>query len=324
MKNYMDRTWAAVDHTILAYSGADEVLKIPERLAGMRVSVIGNGVFMESDKTRQVIVPRSVSRIGMHAFFKNKNLVHVFLPGTVSEIGDQAFGSCEKLANITVYDTEIPEQYYNELKASCRKTDGNLYVAHSFPEIRVLKKVLNTVWCKAAVLVPDGIERLFVSHNLTEDTGRNSLLRPLERIEFAGFAGSLTEENAFLSFIGTGEGFPADKETELRNDAFVRLEKYPPIEKTAVFTFDDSRTRAEGDKRFITVNINIGYHFWQSGAAVKYRGKDYLVYQRQYLSPVSEFRYLRRDAAVFSEKGLVNDRREAQEVYAKYKLLSIL
>lgn len=49
-----------------------------------------------------------------------------------------------------------------------------------------------------------------------------------------------------------------------------------------------------------------------------------LSFAEYYLPSTSEMNYIRRDTAVFSKGGLVTNKREAQEVYAKYKLLSIL
>ena len=74
----------------------------------------------------------------------------------------------------------------------------------------------------------------------------------------------------------------------------------------------------------INATLKIGYFFWQSAQSVIYDKKQYYIYRRYYLSSDPEIEYVRRDIAAYSEKGLVTNREEAQNVYAKYKLLSIL
>jgi hypothetical protein len=94
--------------------------------------------------------------------------------------------------------------------------------------------------------------------------------------------------------------------------------------KTIIFTFDDTKTREEKGKVFIHATLKIGYFFWQSAQPVIYEKKQYYIYRRYYLSDDPEIGYVRRDIAAYSQRGLVNNRVEAQNVYAKYKLLSIL
>lgn len=320
----MDRTWAVMEHTILTYSGVDVDLRIPERFAIMNVYRIGDGAFMGSDRLRQVVVPKLIQSIGTEAFFGCGNLTDVYLPGTVGKIEDRAFAGCAKLTNLICGDVEISERSYDDLKSSCIKTDNSLYVAPVFPDIPFVKNALASTGYRPAARIPDGIERLFLSQNLSEDADSSCLSRNPDRFEFGNTRGSLTEEASFISLIGSVDHPVLDKDTEQKNDAFARVEKYPAIEKAAVFTFDDSQTRADGDKRWLTANLKLGYHFWQSKVAVKNGGKDYFIYRRHYLSTTSEYGYIRRDMAVFSESGLVTNRREAGEVYAKYKLLSIL
>ena len=107
-------------------------------------------------------------------------------------------------------------------------------------------------------------------------------------------------------------------------DRYVRTGKACHKNRCAIFTFDDTKTREENGNFLICASLKIGYFFWQSSQPVMYEGKKYYIYRRHYLNPGDEFRFVRRDIAVYSDKGLVTDKKEAQEVYAKYRLLSIL
>ncbi len=324
MNNYLDRSWAVMENTIIAYNGSDSVLKIPSRFADMRVLYIGDGSFMGSDKMQQVFIPQGVIGIGSESFQCCETLVNVYIPGTVNKIGDKVFAGCDNIVNLTFYDIEFSERRYNDLKSSCRKAGGSLYVAQSFPDLEVVKSAILSMGAKPAATVPEMIERIFLSQNLHDEVGRASLSRNLDRLEFSNAEGSLTEEESFISLIGADAYSTFDKDAEIKNDAFARVEEYPRIRRTAVFTFEDDKTRVEGDKRRITANVKIGYQFWQSKVPIKYNGRDYYIYRRHYLSGDAGINYIRRDTAVFTKAGIVTNKREAQEIYAKYKLLSIL
>ena len=77
-------------------------------------------------------------------------------------------------------------------------------------------------------------------------------------------------------------------------------------------------------KYLLQVTLKIGHFFWQSAQPVLYENNKYYVYRRYYLTSNPELELIRRDIAIYDGNGVVNDRKEAQNVYAKYKLLSIL
>jgi len=133
-----------------------------------------------------------------------------------------------------------------------------------------------------------------------------------------------TEDKAFCEHIRDNEPEVYDGKAEQKNDWYVRVGKVPNKEKTIIFTFDDTKTKEEKGKYLIHATLKIGFFFWQSAQPVIYENKKYYIYRRYYLSSDQEIEYVRRDIAVYTDKGLVNNREEAQNVYAKYKFLSIL
>lgn len=324
MKDYLDSTWAAADETILNYSGDDVVMQIPSRLGDMEIRAIGDGAFMESVNLLQIALPRRVQRIGKQSFYGCQSLKNIYLPGHIKSISPDAFRNCHSIINLTLDGLPLSEDKYEALKQSCLLA-GGIFVARTFPDIPVAKASLEAAGSWPALHLPDGIERLFVSQSLTEDTGRAALTRHLDQFAFDGHAGTVSEEQAFVDLLRRGKRGPREeRDTELKNDSFARLEKYPPIVKTGLFTFDDQLTQAHGTTRYITVNIKIGYLFWQSKASVQYGTLTYFVYRRHYLSATEDLSCIRQDVAIFTKSGLVTNKEEAQEVYAKYKLLSIL
>ena len=324
MGNYLDGTYAAIDGVLLSYEGKDISLKLPGRLANMDIHTVGDGAVMESLNLQQVVIPGGVRRIGNNSFSGCNQLMNAYVPYSVTSFAENAFRNCPKLTNLYIYGMELNEQRYRDLRASSRRVNGSIYLAHSFPYFRRVRDAVASTDADSANYVQSGITRLFTSQSLEEENGAASLQRNLDGFGFDSDDQYMTETSEFLRLIADKSVYDVDTLSEEKNDQFLKSEKYPPIEKTAVFTFDDSKTKLENGKYRLFADIKIGYHFWQSKVPVIISGNTYYIYRRHYLSSKPNLNYVRRDVAVFTNKGLVSNRREAQEVYAKYKLLSIL
>ncbi len=76
---------------ITGYFGSDEIIEIPDVIAGCPVTEIGDGAFSGSRKLREIILPASLKRIGAEAFIGCTLLDCPVFPLGLREIGDRAF-----------------------------------------------------------------------------------------------------------------------------------------------------------------------------------------------------------------------------------------
>lgn len=77
--------------TITKYVGEHTELRIPHRIHGLPVTVIGDWAFFDKQLT-SVVIPDSVTRIGEDAFSVNQ-LTELVIPSSVTHIGKSAFSS---------------------------------------------------------------------------------------------------------------------------------------------------------------------------------------------------------------------------------------
>ena len=114
-------TTSGLTCTITGYTGDDETVYIPERIAGKKVVAIkegafkgksvvniefngnfsdvslGDGVFSNMSSLIYVKLPQGLTKIPNKAFYDCKKLTHVTIPSTVQSIGDYAFYNCSAL-----------------------------------------------------------------------------------------------------------------------------------------------------------------------------------------------------------------------------------
>ena len=92
--------------TLIAYSGTDTEITIPDKVEGRRVTGIGPNVFGEKMSVygeigtvplRKITLPSTIRTIGAQAFMNCTQLADLILPDSLQEIGAQAFVGCKSL-----------------------------------------------------------------------------------------------------------------------------------------------------------------------------------------------------------------------------------
>lgn len=326
MKQYMDDSFVVVSNMLINYSGQHPVLNVPGRLADIEITSIGHGSFMESKNLRRVVLPPTIKEIGERAFAHCRLLTDVFVPGGLSAVSRFMFFNCEALSNITIYGLELTASEYRALKNSGLRGSEGLYVSHEMPKNKLVQKIVAAVnGARPAYQVPSELPSLFQTPGIEDQPDAFSIFRQMPVLGFTEPSVPVSEHSAFCELLKKHKSEGYEGNTEEKTDWFTkRGNKVPVPRKTIIFTFDDTKTIEEQGKFFINATLKIGYFFWQSALPVIHNKKQYYIYRRNYLDDDTEMKYIHRDIAVFTDHGLVSDVKEAQAVYAKYKLLSVL
>lgn len=104
---------------ILAYTGKELTLVLPETLDGCPVTSIGNEAFYNYRYSMEdLTIPASVTHIGSYAFSMT-DLEEIEIPAGVVSMGDNPFGYCTSLKTITVAE-ENPVFYMEDGVLFCR------------------------------------------------------------------------------------------------------------------------------------------------------------------------------------------------------------
>lgn len=90
---------------LIAYSGQEEVLMIPEYMDDKPVTVIGESCFAGNIHLKKVVVPEGVTELEKFSFECCGALEKIYLPESLISIGDGAFSGCGSL-----YFVDLQEQ----------------------------------------------------------------------------------------------------------------------------------------------------------------------------------------------------------------------
>ncbi|MCR5214343.1 MAG: leucine-rich repeat protein [Eubacterium sp.] len=89
-----------LDHSeLVAYEGSDSVVEVPDEVEGKPVTIIGYGVFSNTD-IKEVKLPKTIEGLGQDAFAYCREMESIELPEGLKEIGASCFSSCEKLSGV--------------------------------------------------------------------------------------------------------------------------------------------------------------------------------------------------------------------------------
>lgn len=115
--------------TIVSYTGADEVVDIPDNIKGKPVIAIGDNAFSQCSQMVDVYIPDSVTDIGDNAFYNCTALERVIILSCASwySIADNAFTGCNDEMIFVVNSTSSIITYINENSLSyCVYEEMNL------------------------------------------------------------------------------------------------------------------------------------------------------------------------------------------------------
>lgn len=96
-KKSSTKEFKIVDEKLVAYSGKDENVVIPDG-----VKSIEDGAFENNDIISSIVIPSTVKKIGKDAFSRCYNLSRVVFSEGLTTIGRNAFGYCKKIESISL------------------------------------------------------------------------------------------------------------------------------------------------------------------------------------------------------------------------------
>ena len=144
--------------TINDYTGSVTEVKIPSKINGVDVRVVGYGAFMDCTELTSVEIPDGVISISINAFKNCPSLESIKIPESVSFIGSSAFGGTKYLENFKDIDGfVIINDILYKYKEQSNVTDVtipdniNLICGNAFSDCPNIKNVT----------IPDGVTNIY-------------------------------------------------------------------------------------------------------------------------------------------------------------------
>jgi hypothetical protein len=134
---YGDYEYAVLDDgtiRIVGYNGDDTTLKIPSKINGKTVTIIGGDAFFNCTSLKSITIPNGVTSIYGEAFLNCTSLESITIPGSVTSIGSYAFDNTKWLENKR---KENPLVIVNGLLIDAATCSGNVVIPDSVTSIEI-------------------------------------------------------------------------------------------------------------------------------------------------------------------------------------------
>ena len=302
-----ERGILALGHTLLSYSGKEDVFSIPAEVNNTAILRVGDGALYGNNCVRSLRIPKGIRQIGTRAFFGCQLLKIIYLEGELPDFGPESLKYCPNLQKIVMKDLPVSDELYQQMLGNSVVLEDGQRIAERFPTIRKLDQLSQSLDVQRAAYLPKEINALF--HGLPGKDAPEP---------------SRNEKESFLQLIRSRSQPRLDTESEQANDLEARRARLSSPGKVCLFGFEERVPPANNGMRRLNAFLLLDVFYYQGAVAIQWDGNTYYLYQRRYLHNMASMKYLRRDHGIFAEDGQVKDARLAEEIYAKYQLLSIL
>ena len=310
-------------HAVGAYACADNAGLIRCE-AEEGISAVGNYAFAYCGKLSAVRFPDSLKKAGHSLFLGCRSLNEVILPASVRQLGTNAGNMPAEI----ILSLSCDSYLFERMLSCCLRTADGLYVIRSYDWLPAGIEDWHAFGLSFPVWIPHGVQVLFSGKDAASVTDLRNMRHALR---FDGQTGQISELQALRRVIREKPAAVSNAWDALDDRKLTDGEEHQPFE-TVLLTFSAADIREEGEKQRVFLRPVKKIWFWQAALPLLFKGRLYYIYRRYYLHPLSPpgvtnpTRTLRRrDIAVCTEEGnLVEDAEEAEAVYAKYRLLTIL
>ena len=331
---YMDYRTLLLEHTLIRLTGGPKQLRVPSAFGNHHADTVGGGALV-LDGVEEVTFDPGYVEWKPQCLPAPSSLKKVCFPETAGRIAENAISGHYSL-NLQLYiDRVLPEEVFRDLRRNALPIGKKRYL---IPTALLGETALEPVRCLTCNAAPCAAEIcrdmriLFVAR--TPETKGNqwysgTVFEARPCYDFSGGRQETEEYTAVMEMIRSQDEGWRSPDAEEQADLDIRYGK-PPLDTIydgrIGIALCDSLPGGPG----LDGNYHVRFHllrqhlFFPALSYIRHRGKDWWLYSRKHLTADPQRPYRRVEVGIFNRDGLVTDRQTTEDVYVKYRLLSIL
>lgn len=331
---YLDDRALVIDGTLIRLQCEGESVTVPSTFGGCAALAVGGGALTLTGVTDLSFAP-GYTHLKDRCLGYSTTLQRIHVPETVQSISEALFVRKYYAVSLQLYiDRALPLSLYQDLRRLSLPIEGKkrllppaLFKRAELEPVRCL--MLQSAYPPAVIR---GDMRILFAGQLDDTksgiyTGTVFDKRPC--FDFVSGKAATEEYTAVMDMIRTDECGFHDPEAEETCDRIIRMGKpavTPGSCAQVAVALCDRFPGAPGPDGLFHLQIRMfrRHLFFPALRRIRHRDADWWLYSRCFLTIDAHCPYLREDVGVFTRDGLVTDRNISEDVYAKYRLLTIL
>lgn len=331
---YIDEKTLVLDHTLLTLQCDGPGFTVPAEFGGCAATAVGSGA-LQIKTVHELTFSSGYKELREKCLCYTTTLERMHISETVQSISSQLFVSAYIINPFFSIARALPPAVFLDIRRTTLRTEGEKRLLP--PEV-LRRNDMEPVRClmlnaaPLAATIDKGMRILFFGR-LPGDTSRafysGTIFDSRPCFDFLSGRRETEEYTAVMEMIRSDDPGWHDPASERMSDLEIRFGKQPAAPasclEVSVAMCEELPNAPGPDGQFhAEFHLFRKHLFFPALRRVRHQGADWWIYSRNHLTSHPERPYVREDVGVFSRSGLVTDRKTSEDVYAKYRFLSLL
>ena len=330
---YMDDQVLVLDHTLIRLTGGTARFRVPSVFGDVSVQTVGSEALVLKD-IEELTFDSGYIEWKDYVLQCPSTLKRVFLPETAERISSKMLCYTAHEDLDLYIDRALTPDVFHDIRQNALHIGSRRYL---IPSDLLERRELEAVHCfmlnngpSAEVCMEMGI--LFAGEIPGMEGSKGyfgSIFDSRPCYDFHRGRTETEEYTAVMEMIRRRDSGWHDPDAEKQADLVIRIGKSPfeayMLHPVSLAMLDAlPMGLGEDGKYHLRFHLFRQLMFSPSLWQIRHQGEDWWIYSRNYLTGDPERPYFREEVGVFNREGLVTDRKTSEDVYAKYRLLSVL
>ena len=334
--HYMDEKTLVLDHMLLSLQCDEPSFTVPAAFGGYSATAVGSGALQITMNVRKLTFAPGYRVLRDGCLSSSSALKLISVPETVNTVSSTLFSARRYPFNpIFSIARALQPAVFSDIRKMMLRADGKRRL---LPPELLRRNDMEPVSCllqnaavPAAVICKE-MRILFFGippHDTDSKLYSGTVFDPRPCFDFLYGRKETEEYTAVMEMIRADDSGWHDAAAERHCDLEIRFGNVPA---SPALCFEvgiavcEKLPEAPGPDGLIHTVFRLfgAYLFFPALRRVRHKGSDWWIYSRNYLTGRAECPYNREDVGVFDRNGLVTDRKTSEDVYAKYRFLSLL
>ena len=330
---YMDGQALVLERTLIRLTSDANQVRVPSVFGNLAAETVGSGALAPGEHTYELRFDSGYAEWKESSVRCSSSLKRIFFPETAEHISRSALTYMFD-SDVDLYiDRALPPQVFCDIRQNAPRTGRGWLISSALPAQKSMEPVralMQNLAPAAEIRMEMGI--LFFSMLPYMNGSKwytGSIFAPRPCFDFQKAGTEMEEYTAVMRMIRKGDAGWHDPDSEKQADLDIRFGRaqidQSTCGKVCIAVLDGPAAKRSSDGKYHTrLHLSRQYLFFPSLWPIRHQGKDWWLYSRNYLTGSPERPYRREEVGIFNREGLITDRKITEDVYAKYRLLSVL
>ncbi len=330
---YMDSQTLVAGHTLIRLTSYGNRMRVPSVFGNISAETVGSGALTLGEEVCELRFDSGYVEWKDGSVNCPRSLTQVFFPETAEMISRTALRNMYYTDPDLYMDRALGPEVFHEIGQNAPRAGEGRLISSALLERKILGPVRDLM-LNLGPAAEIRMEMGFLFFGLIPGESGSAwysgtIFDPRSCYDFHEAGTAMEEYTAVMRMIRNGDAGWHDPDAEKQADLDIRFGRAQmdrnACGKVSIAVLEEpEQDRGSDGKYHMRFHLSRNVLFFPSLWPIRHQGKDWWLYSRNYLTGSPQRPYRREEVGVFNREGLITERKIMEDVYAKYRLLSVL